>query len=417
MSFAADIRVRAVNRDVFPSGFGRLQWRVECKQWVGKSVAWFARSACFVILAGILVGFSLSAAQLIVRWDDNSYDEDGFEVERTQDGNNFVLMGRVPANFTSFVDTTVAPATSYWYRVKAYNAASRGADSNVAGAATPLNAETSAETHWRRIGMTKSKLMNLSARAVPGMDERSLIVGFVVREGSKSVMLRAVGPGIAQYLSAATLSDPTLTVNQGGKSILENNDWGGTDRLKQAFNQVGAFPLADGSKDAVLLSDFASAAYTVGVQGNGAGFAMAEIYDADAMSGDARRLANVSVRAPAGVGDDVLIVGFVISGGTPMRVLVRASGPALYDLGVRSALTDPQVTLYRGNVKWSHNDNWSGERILADASAEAGAFDWGSAGSRDAALVITLPPGAYTAVVSGVSGTTGVALAEVYELP
>jgi hypothetical protein len=118
-----------------------------------------------------------------------------------------------------------------------------------------------------------------------------------------------------------------------------------------------------------------------------------------------------------GTGDGVLIAGFVISGATPMRVLIRAVGPTLSSNGVTTALTDPQLALYRGSVLWDYNDNWAGEAKLAAAFTEAGAARWTDSGSKDAALLVTLPPGAYTAIVSGVNGASGVALAEVYELP
>lgn len=365
----------------------------------------------------MIVLTSGQAAQLRVQWDDNSSVETGFVIERTSDGHHFAEVGSVPANVTTFIDTNVAPATAYWYRVTAHTASERSVASNVTGAIIPLDANTSAETHWLQSGIAKSKLSNLSARTVPGSGERALIVGFVVKDGSKSVLLRGIGPGIAAYMSAATLADPTLTLQAGNVELLTNDNWGGTDQLKTVFNQVGAFPLADGSRDAALLSDFSPRGYTVSVKGGGTGYAMAEIYDADVGASTAGRLVNLSVRAQTGMGDDVLIVGFVVAGKTPMRVLIRGGGPALFALGVNSALNDPQLELYRGNVKWDRNDNWSGDFAVEQACAESGAFRWTNPGSKDAALVAVLPPGNYTALVSGVRGATGVALAEVYELP
>jgi hypothetical protein len=376
-----------------------------------------ARCRVRTILFATLLFPSIHAEQLTVQWDDNSYSEDGFVIERTSDGNTFVEVGRVPANFTSFIDQTVSPVTAYWYRITAYSSSARSVPSNVAGAVTPLNAHTSAEAYWQQNGFAKSKLTNLSARTIPGTGDRSLIVGFVIRDASKSVLLRAVGPGIAAYMTAATLQDPNLVVRDGASSVLENDNWGGTEPLKAASNRVGAFPLADSSRDAVLLSDFSPRGYTVSVSGPGSGYAIAEIYDADVTPTSPGRLVNLSVRAQTGNGDDVLIVGFVISGSTPMRVLVRGGGPALADVGVATALINPQLELYRGSEKWDRNDNWGGDARIDDASIAAGAFRWHNPASKDAALVLTLPPGSYTAIVSGVSGATGVALAEVYELP
>jgi hypothetical protein len=373
-----------------------------------------ARRACILASMAIL---SVQATQLTVQWDDNSTEEEGFAIERTLDGNTFVEVGRVPANVTTFVDSDVAPASAVWYRVTAYKSGDRSASSNVAGSLTPFDSSTTAEVHWQRSGVVRSKLMNLSARAIPGSGERSLIVGFVVKSGGKSVLLRAVGPGLAPYMSSGTLQDPSLTVKEGDLTLLANDDWGGTERLRGVFNQLGAFPLAEASRDAALLGDFSPRSYTVFVTGAGSGYAMAEIYDADMAAASPGRLVNLSVRAQTGIGDDVLIVGFVVAGSTPLRVLIRGAGPALYNLGVTTALADPQLELFRGNVKWDHNNDWKAGAMLDNAFVETGAFRWPISGSKDAAMAVILPPGAYTALVSGVRGASGVALAEVYELP
>jgi hypothetical protein len=169
--------------------------------------------------------------------------------------------------------------------------------------------------------------------------------------------------------------------------------------------------------DAALLAHFPPGGKTMLVEGNGSGFAIAEIYDTDDAADSSGRLVNLSVRARTETGDGVLIVGFVISGPNPMRVLLRASGPALHKLGVAGTLVDPQLTLFHGSEQWGYNDNWSGTDELNTAFAECGAFEWRDTGSTDAALIATLLPGAYTAIVSGVNGTNGAALAEVYELP
>jgi hypothetical protein len=258
--------------------------------------------------------------------------------------------------------------------------------------------------------------MNLSVRAIPGPDDRALLVGFVVGGGMKSVMLRAVGPGLASYTDATVFRDPQVTLLDGAKAIASNEDWGGAETLKSTFSRLGAFPLPDGSKDAVVLANLAPKAYTANVTGAGTGLAMAEIYDTDTATNPAGRLVNLSARAHAGPGDGVLIVGFVISGDTPMRVLVRAVGPTLSQHGVTTALADPKLDVYRGNTRLEHNDNWSGTSELTAAFAKVGAFALPNPASKDAALIVTLEPGAYTAIVSGVAGSDGIALAEVYEL-
>lgn len=131
-------------------------------------------------------------------------------------------------------------------------------------------------------------------------------------------------------------------------------------------------------------------------------------------------LVNVSTRGRVGPGDDVLIAGFVIDGPEPKRVLVRGVGPTLADHGIATPLADPQIRLYNGAQQLlASNDNWAdataGATALISAAAQTGASPLRS-DSRDAALLIRLEPGIYTAVISGVGSAEGIALAEVYEV-
>ncbi|MEI6467332.1 MAG: hypothetical protein WCQ89_21600, partial [Verrucomicrobiota bacterium] len=147
----------------------------------------------------------------------------------------------------------------------------------------------------------------------------------------------------------------------------------------------------------------------------GTGTALVEAYDAEATATPVR-LVNLSARTQVGTGDDVLIIGFVVTGNGPTTVLLRAVGPGLAQFGVGGVLTDPQLRLFAaGSETALHvNDNW--DSGLAPTFAATGAFAL-PVSSKDAALLVTLQPGAYTAVVSGVNNATGVALVEVYEVP
>jgi len=140
-----------------------------------------------------------------------------------------------------------------------------------------------------------------------------------------------------------------------------------------------------------------------------------ECYDG-ASSDSSARLVNASARAYVGTGDDVLIPGFVISGTGTVRLLVRAVGPTLGNFGVSGALADPLLALYQSGTLIGLNNDWqaaSNAAQVATATASAGAFALPD-GSRDAALLVDLPAGAYTANVSGVGNTTGTALVEIY---
>ena len=118
-----------------------------------------------------------------------------------------------------------------------------------------------------------------------------------------------------------------------------------------------------------------------------------------------------------GTGGNILIAGFVIGGSTARTVLVRASGPALVPFGVAGTLPDPELQLFSGSTLLASNNGWGGTTEVSSTASSVGAFGWSSPTSNDSALLLTLPPGAYTAQVSGASGDTGVALVEIYEVP
>jgi hypothetical protein len=138
------------------------------------------------------------------------------------------------------------------------------------------------------------------------------------------------------------------------------------------------------------------------------------------LAGSDSNLVNISTRGQVGIGPQKMIAGFVIQGAAPKTVLIRGVGPTLGDYGVTGVLEDPFVDLVRktstDDVPVSDNDDWNGDTAIASAMAAVGAFPLDS-GSKDACLLVTLDPGAYTAKVSGVDGMTGIALAEVYEVP
>jgi hypothetical protein len=162
-------------------------------------------------------------------------------------------------------------------------------------------------------------------------------------------------------------------------------------------------------------------AYTAYVSGkNGStGTALVEVYDAD-LGSTANRLVNISTHALVRSGPNVEVFtgGFVIHGSAPKKVLIRAAGPALVAYGIPNFLTDPVLTVVSGQTVVGMNDDWGSNGIASTRSvfSTCGAFDW-SDNSKDAALIITLQPGAYTAQVIGKNGAPGVALVEVYEVP
>ena len=264
-----------------------------------------------------------------------------------------------------------------------------------------------------------ARLSNLSVRSLAGSGEQTLIVGFAVGgSGVKSILLRGVGPTLTQFGLSGALADPQLRLfNSAGAQTHLNDDWGGGVNLVAAFSAVGAFGLSATSKDAALLLPVGGGAYTAQVSGAGAaGIALLEAYDSDA-GGSTARLTNLSARTQVGTGDNILVVGFVVSGSAPKTLLLRAVGPGLLGFGVSGVLADPQLKLFNAaGALLSANDDWGGAAALAAAFTQTGAFSLPST-SKDAVLLSTLPAGAYTLQISGANATSGIALAEVYELP
>jgi hypothetical protein len=284
-----------------------------------------------------------------------------------------------------------------------------------------------------------SRLTNLSIRAGAGTGAATLIVGVTIGGGATGattpVLLRAIGPALTGFGVSDVLADPLLTLFQGATAVASNDNWGGGSALANTFASVGAFGLAPAtSKDAALYdSGLRAGGYSMQLTGStGAGspvgnatsgVALAEIYDATPV-GDfgatAPRLINVSARTFVGTGGGILIAGFAIGGNASVKLLVRAIGPALTQFGVAGVLADPVLELFSGATRLDRNDDWSAtsssQATLTAAFQNAGAFAL-SPNSKDAALLVTLLPGTYTAQVSAAAGTNGgIALVEVYEV-
>ncbi len=281
------------------------------------------------------------------------------------------------------------------------------------------------------------RLANISslANTAPGAP---LIAGFVVTGAApKQVLIRAAGPALAAapFNVAGALDDPLLQLFRGSSVIAQNDNWGtpasGAAALTAAATKLNAFAFRNGSADAALLTTLAPGAYTVQITrstaagpaagpGGSTGMVLVEVYeilDATETPG-ARRLANLSARGPVAAGAP-LIAGFVINGTAPQRVLVRGIGPGLGAFGVPGTLANPVLTLFRGGTVLKTNDDWFRDpdaNLIRDAAAKVGAFALGAT-SLDAAVLLYLDPGAYTAQVSGFANGSGTALVEIYEAP
>jgi len=283
------------------------------------------------------------------------------------------------------------------------------------------SATGSVTTEAVRVTVNTSRIANLSIRSVLRPGSPLLTLGFVVAGGNKELLTRAVGPGLRQFNVETAHADPRMALYSGDLVLGSNDDWPTAPNvlaIVDASRRVGAFGLPAGSADAAILSSVLAGAYTAQISGpaNREGIVLVELYDAN--SDVASRLVNVSTRGQVGTGDDLLVGGFVITGNGSKTLLIRAIGPTLAGFGVAGTLVDPRLDLFAagGTAPLVGNDNWGGARELTDAFAAVGAFALGSNNSGDAVLLVTLDPGSYSAQVSGVGGTVGEALLEIYEV-
>src|ERR1022692_142881 len=272
---------------------------------------------------------------------------------------------------------------------------------------------------------TPGRLVDISARALVGTGANVLIAGYVIQGSAPlPVLLRSSGSALIPFGVTGVLPDPLLQLYSGSTVIDSNAGWGGNPRIVSTASAVGAFAWANpASKDSAILETQNPGAYTAitsGVSGD-SGVALAEVYDtthSGTWNSSLPRLGNISARAFVGTGSNVLIAGFVIGGSTAKTVLIRASGPALSPpLEPREVLPDPQLQLYSGSTVIDSNARWGGNVAVAAAASSVGAFAWSDPSSYDSAILVTLPPGAYSAIVSGVSGDTRNSLVEVYDVP
>jgi hypothetical protein len=257
----------------------------------------------------------------------------------------------------------------------------------------------------------------MSVRAAVGSGANILIPGMVFKGPDKTkIVLRGLGPALANAGVPGTLSDPEIVIYSGATPIATNDDWGDAPAdLDPYFQQVGLSTLANGSKDAAAYLEFNPGVYTMHFRGvNGAeGIGLAEVYVVSPAASGSGLLA-LSARAEVGAGARVVIPGFVITGSQARKVLIRGVGPGLSS-SVPGYLPDPQIEVYSGANSIAFNEDWGDD----DPDALKAVFSKVGAGplvdgSKDAAILLLLTPGIYTAHIRSSDGALGVALLEMY---
>lgn len=352
-----------------------------------------ASTTASLIVGGSGQAFALSQNGLVLDAGTGTVDANGVVSVRTAGGTNVAAT----LSATGTTTTTLSPPSS--------------------GTALTLTGGNDAGDAQRMREFSSRARVDATAPA---------FAGFVLTGAAPTqVLIRAVGPILADsFAVAGALPNPRLDVYRGGALFASNVNWTtalNANDAASAATRVGAFPLRATLADSALSLTLPAGAYSAvmsSANGATAGIGLLEVYD---VTGGAagQRLVNVSARGIAGTGANVVIAGFYVGGTQPKRVLVRGVGPGLAAYGVTGALAKPVLSVFRGGTQIAQNTNWtSGADVpnLVSAALEAGAFPL-TAGTGDAALLLNLAPGVYSAQVASGDTTTGVALVEVYELP
>jgi len=277
------------------------------------------------------------------------------------------------------------------------------------------------------------RLVNLSVLTVDGPGNQLLTVGFVSggsgTTGAQDLLIRATGPALTAFGVSNVLPDPTLSVFSGSTTVASGAGWGGSAANEAAVtaadSATGAFPLNNPSSldSALVLALPTTSGYSVEVnsKGGNTGTTLAEVYDntpSGTYTAATPRLINLSCRQLVSA-SGTIAAGFVVGGSTAETVLIRATGPALAaaPFNLTGTMPDPTLTIYTGSTVTAYNDGWGGDPQITAADSEVYAFPLTNPSSNDSALLVTLPPGAYTVQVKSASGKGGIILAEIYEVP
>jgi hypothetical protein len=257
----------------------------------------------------------------------------------------------------------------------------------------------------------RSQPTNVSTRLRVETGDNVGIGGFIITGNqSKQILVRGIGPALSQFHIANVLADPIIELHDSTRATIATNDnW--KDTQQTAIQATGLAPQND--LESAILMTLSPGSYTVILRGTNqsSGVGLVEVYDLSPADGS--KLYNISTRGRVQLGDNVMIGGFILGGdgGGSLTVLVRAIGPTLAQFGLQ-ALADPTLELHNGNGALIYqNDDWQSDQ-------EQEITDTGLAPSdpHESAIVQTLPPGNYTAIVRGKNSTIGIALVEVYNL-
>ena len=345
---------------------------------------------------GLLL-FSLASAyateSVTLVWDQNPEpDIAGYRVYYGTSSNTYTNQIDVGNAITTTV-ANLETGSTYFFAVTAYNLA--GAES--------------LPSHEIMFPAPQKRLSNVSTRALVQTGDRVAIGGFIITGGGKSVIVRALGPSLTALGVPGALADPVLDLyDSTGTLIASNDNWRSSQQAE--IQQTGLAPTND--SESAMIQSLPEGSYTAILRGanNTTGVALVEVFDLEPQGSS--RIANISTRADVEIGANIMIAGFIISGAQPSKVLLRVIGPSLSQYGVSGALPDPTLELHDPNGSLIfQNDNWRTDQEQQILDSNLAPSD-----DKESAIIATLQPGGYTAIVRGKNNSTGVALVELYSL-
>jgi hypothetical protein len=263
-------------------------------------------------------------------------------------------------------------------------------------------------------GPSPPRLANISTRLRVLTGDDVMIAGFIIGgAASKKLVINVAGPSLTNAGIANPLANPTLTLvrSSDGAVVASNDNW--QSAPNEAEIQASGFAPGHPLEPAILAT-LAPGAYTAIVQGAGGatGVALVGVFEVDRPEVP---LINISTRGQVLTGNDVMIAGFIVQGTGPQTVVLNVAGPSLVNAGIASALANPTLTLVRSSdgAVIAANDNWQ----QAANAAQIQASGFAPNHSLEPAIMMSLAPGAYTAIVQGVASGTGVGLVGVFTAP
>ena len=254
-------------------------------------------------------------------------------------------------------------------------------------------------------------MANISTRIRVEAGDNVLIAGFIIQgDANKRILMRGIGPSLATFGITDPLQDPTLELNAGGGDLVASNDNWPENSNAGEIMMSGLAPL--NPNESALLLSVAPGSYTAVLRGKAAstGIGLVEVYDLDADG--AANVLNISTRGFVLTGENVMIGGLIITGDERSQLVLRGIGPSLSNFGVPDVLANPLLELYDGNgALIQANDDWRDTQ-------EVGLQNTGVSPTNnlESAILISVPPGNYTAVLKGADGGTGNGLVEIYKL-